>query len=63
MTTRVLQASIVSPVNDLGFVYYHLFSHLAEGPHRSLVSHTIYWLLSFMGVPDHRVRLNVVNVV
>ncbi|XP_064390485.1 proton-coupled zinc antiporter SLC30A5-like isoform X2 [Halichondria panicea] len=25
-----------------------------EGPHRSVVSHTLYWMLSFLGVPDHK---------
>ena len=29
----------------------------AEGPHRSMVAHVLYQLLSFLGVPDHRVRV------
>lgn len=29
----------------------------AEGPHRSMVAHFLYQLLSFLGVPDHRVRV------
>ncbi len=28
----------------------------AEGPHRSVVAHSLYQLLSFLGVPDHKVR-------
>lgn len=29
--------------------------HLAEGPHRSVVAHSLYQSLSFLGVPDHKV--------
>ena len=28
---------------------------LAEGPHRSVVAHSLYQSLSFLGVPDHKV--------
>lgn len=28
----------------------------AEGPHRSSVTHFLYRLLSFLGVPDHKVE-------
>ena len=35
----------------------HLDSAPAEGPHRSMVAHILYQLLSFLGVPDHRVRV------
>ena len=29
--------------------------HVAEGPHRSVVAHSLYQSLSFLGVPDHKV--------
>ena len=42
------------PSNQDSLVFPFLDLPPAEGPHRSVVSHTLYWSLSFLGVPDHR---------
>ena len=36
-------------------LFFLLRIHLAEGPHRSVVAHSLYQSLSFLGVPDHKV--------
>ena len=39
-------------------VHLNAMHTTAEGPHKSVVSHTLYWMMSFLGVPDHKVGFN-----
>ncbi len=55
MTSLLRQWNIVSTDYCMILTTPTVTPPLAEGPHRSVVSHTLYWMLSFLGVPDHKV--------
>ena len=57
MTSPTHHPSTVSIISvTVSWIFYSLSpALLAEGPHRSMVAHSLYQSLSFLGVPDHKV--------
>ena len=56
MTSPTHHLSIVSTISvAVSWIFTLSPALLAEGPHRSVVAHSLYQSLSFLGVPDHKV--------